>query len=107
MSVPGSAEATRLGNYVGGAWRGIEGVETLADIDPASGETVALVPLCGAAEVREAVEAARAAQPLWREVAPQRRARALLRLREELLRRREELVALVTADMGKTLADAD
>ena len=38
---------------------------------------------------------------------PQRRARALLALREELERRREELVALVTADMGKTLADAD
>ncbi len=38
---------------------------------------------------------------------PQRRARAVLALREELLRRREELVALVSADMGKTLADAD
>lgn len=107
MSVPGSAEATRLDNYVGGAWREIEGVETLDDVDPVSGEVTALVPLCGAAEVRESVEAARAAQPLWREVPPQRRARALLRLREELLRRREELVALVTADMGKTLADAD
>ena len=57
--------------------------------------------------MREAVEAARAAQPAWREVPPQRRARALLALREELLRRREELVALVSADMGKTLADAD
>jgi malonate-semialdehyde dehydrogenase (acetylating)/methylmalonate-semialdehyde dehydrogenase len=31
----------------------------------------------------------------------------VLALREELLRRREELVALVSADMGKTLADAD
>ena len=55
----------------------------------------------------EAVAAARAAQPGWREVPPQRRARAVLALREELLRRREELVALVSADMGKTLADAD
>jgi malonate-semialdehyde dehydrogenase (acetylating) / methylmalonate-semialdehyde dehydrogenase len=40
-------------------------------------------------------------------VPPQRRARAVLALREELLRRCEELVALVTADMGKTLPDAD
>ncbi len=58
-------------------------------------------------QVREAAEAARAAQPAWREVPPQRRARALLALREELLRRRKELAALVSADMGKTLADAD
>ena len=51
--------------------------------------------------------AARAAQPDWREVPPQQRARAVLALREELLRRRGELTALVSADMGKTLADAD
>jgi malonate-semialdehyde dehydrogenase (acetylating)/methylmalonate-semialdehyde dehydrogenase len=65
------------------------------------------VPLSGSAEVGAAVEAARAAQPGWRDTPPQRRARAVLALREELLRRRGELAALVSADMGKTLADAD
>jgi malonate-semialdehyde dehydrogenase (acetylating)/methylmalonate-semialdehyde dehydrogenase len=102
---PGSAAA--LSNYVGGEWRVVEGVETLEDVNPATGEVEALVPLSGRAEVREAVEAARAAQPGWRAVPPQRRARALLALRERLLQRREELVALVSADMGKTLADAE
>jgi malonate-semialdehyde dehydrogenase (acetylating)/methylmalonate-semialdehyde dehydrogenase len=96
-----------LHNYTGGEWREVVGVEALDDVDPATGEVVARVPLSGAAEVRGAVEAARAAQPGWREVPPQRRARALLAMREELLRRREELVALVSADMGKTLVDAD
>ncbi len=99
--------AERLSNYVGGEWRAVEGVEAIEDVDPASGEVAALVPLSGEAEVREAVAAARAAQPGWRDVPPQRRARAVLALREELLRRRAELVALVTADMGKTLEDAD
>jgi len=101
------ATAVRLANYVGGQWRPTDGVATLDDVDPVSGETTALVPLSGAAQVRNAVEAARAAQPGWREVPPQQRARALLALREELLRRRDELVALVSADMGKTLIDAD
>jgi malonate-semialdehyde dehydrogenase (acetylating) / methylmalonate-semialdehyde dehydrogenase len=96
-----------LANYIDGGWRPVDGVDTLDDVDPATGEVAALVPLSGARQVREAVEAARAAQPGWREVSPQRRARALLALREELLYRREELVTLVTADMGKTLADAD
>jgi malonate-semialdehyde dehydrogenase (acetylating)/methylmalonate-semialdehyde dehydrogenase len=100
-------EAVRLANYVGGAWRPADSVETLDDIDPVSGEVTALVPLSGKREVRAAVEAARAAQPGWRGVPPQQRARAVLALREGLLRRRDELTALVSADMGKTLADAD
>jgi malonate-semialdehyde dehydrogenase (acetylating) / methylmalonate-semialdehyde dehydrogenase len=99
--------AARLANYVAGGWRPVDAVDTLDDVDPASGEVAALVPLSGARHVREAVEAARAAQPAWRETPPQRRARAVLALRDGLERRREELVALVSADMGKTLADAD
>jgi malonate-semialdehyde dehydrogenase (acetylating)/methylmalonate-semialdehyde dehydrogenase len=95
-----------LRNYVSGAWLGADGVETIDDVDPASGEVVARVPLSGAVQVREAVAAARAAQPEWRAVPPQKRARAVLALREQLLRRREQLVALVSADMGKTLEDA-
>ncbi len=97
----------RLANYVGGEWRSADGVETIEDVNPATGEVVAEVPLSGKAEVRAAVEAARAAQPGWRSLPPQRRARAVLALREGLLARREELVALVSADMGKALADAD
>jgi malonate-semialdehyde dehydrogenase (acetylating)/methylmalonate-semialdehyde dehydrogenase len=88
-------------------WRAVDDVMTLDDVDPATGEIAALVPLSGARQVREAVEAAQAAQPGWRAVPPQRRARALLALREQLELRREELVALVSADMGKTLADAN
>jgi malonate-semialdehyde dehydrogenase (acetylating) / methylmalonate-semialdehyde dehydrogenase len=100
-------EVTTLANYSDGRWRPVDAVDTLDDLNPATGEVAALVPLSGAKQVRDAVEAARAAQPGWREVPPQRRARAVLALREGLERRREELAALVSADMGKTLADAD
>jgi len=97
----------RLPNYVAGAWRAVEGVEAIADVDPASGETLASVPLSGAAEVDAAVAAARGALPEWRALPPQRRARAVLTLREQLLARREELARLISVDMGKTLADAE
>ena len=96
-----------LRNYIGGSWRAANLVEELEDLDPVSGEVAARVPLCGAREVREAVEAARGAQAGWRGLGPQRRARAVLALREGLEARRGELAALVSADMGKTLADAD
>src|SRR4249919_2939804 len=82
-------EVRVLENYVGGGWRSVDGAKKLDDIDPASGEVVG--------EVRSAVEAARAAQRTWRDVPPQRRARAVLALRDRLLSRREELVALVSA----------
>ena len=99
--------APRLPNYVDGHWVDVPEVETLADVDPATGETLARVPLSGEAEVDAAVAAARAAQPDWGEVPPQRRARAVLELRGELLARRGELARLVSLDMGKTLADAE
>ena len=96
-----------LRNYIGGGWREAGPVKEIEDVNPATGGVVAMVPLCGARQVGEAVEAARGAQPGWRATPPQRRARAVLALRDGLEARREELVALVSADMGKTLADAD
>jgi malonate-semialdehyde dehydrogenase (acetylating)/methylmalonate-semialdehyde dehydrogenase len=102
-----SSEARTLRNYVGGKWVAAEPEPTLDDRDPATGELVAQVPLSGAGDVDVAVRAARAAQPGWRAVPPQERGRAVLALRDALLAHREELSALVTADMGKTLADAD
>jgi malonate-semialdehyde dehydrogenase (acetylating)/methylmalonate-semialdehyde dehydrogenase len=102
-----AAEARTLQNYIAGRWRDAEVSEALEDRDPATGELAARVPLSGAADVDEAVRAAREAQPAWREVPPQERARAVLALRDTLVSHRQEVTALVTADMGKTLADAD
>ena len=99
-------QARTLRNYVGGGWQAAAAGETLEDRDPVSGEISALVPLSGAAEVDAAVRAARTAQAEWREVAPQRRARAIMSLRAALSERREDLARLVTEDMGKTLDDA-
>jgi len=102
-----AAEARTLQNYAGGAWFDSGATEALDDRDPATGELTARVPLSVAADVDRAVKAARQAQPAWREVPPQERARSVLALRDALLEHRQEIAALVTADMGKTLADAD
>src|SRR3954454_23253621 len=102
----GPTETRILRNYIGGEWRSASGAETIEDRDPSTGELVAGVPLSVAADVDAAVHAAREAQPAWRDVAPQRRARAIMRLRHELSQRREDIARLVTEDMGKTLDDA-
>src|SRR5262245_39623896 len=102
---PSEGDARRLRNYVGGNW--VEpSCEWLEDVNPATGELSGLVPLSGAGDVDAAVAAARAAQPAWRAVAPQRRARAVMALREALWASRDEIARLVTEDMGKTLDDA-
>lgn len=100
-------ELRTLRNFIGGGWVDAEApAGALEDRDPATGDVAALVPLSGAADVDAAVRAARAAQPAWREVAPQKRARAVMAVREALWARREDLAQLVTADMGKTIDDA-
>ena len=99
--------ATRtLRNYIGGGWVEAAADGTLEDRNPATGGLNALVPLSGAADVDAAARAASEAQPGWRAVAPQKRARAVIALRDALWERREEIARLVTEDMGKTLADA-
>src|SRR3954465_10070539 len=93
--------------YVGGRFEApAPGTELLDDRNPATAEPLARVPLSAPDDVDRAVAAARGAQPAWREHSPLARGRAVMRLREELHAHREELAQLVTADMGKTLADA-
>src|SRR5262245_3444512 len=101
-----AAEARTLEDYIGGSFLAGATSETLEDRNPATGELAARVPLSGTADVDAAVRAAREAQPAWRQVPPQERARRILALRDALLRNRQELTALVTADMGKKLGDA-
>ncbi len=74
--------------------------------DPASGRQAAEGALATAGEVDEAVAAARTAQRRWREVPLGRRVQVLFSLRELVARHEAELAEVITAQHGKTLADA-
>ncbi len=106
METASATRAPTLRNYLGGAWREASATEALEDLDPASGELLARVPLSVRADVEAAVRSAAEAQPAWREVPVPQRARAVLDLRDALVSNRDELARLVTEDMGKTLDDA-
>ena len=75
--------------------------------NPASGEISARVALADTAEVNKAVAAAAAAWPAWAATPPLRRARVMFKLKELLERDRKELAAIITAEHGKVLSDAD
>ncbi len=74
--------------------------------DPASGEVTGRVPYADAALVGSAVAAASAAFPAWRAMPAVARARVMFRFKALLEQRRDELARLITAEHGKTLADA-
>jgi malonate-semialdehyde dehydrogenase (acetylating)/methylmalonate-semialdehyde dehydrogenase len=103
-----SATATRLlENYVAGRWTPARAATEVLDVtNPATGAALARVPLSGAADLDDAVAAARAALPEWRAVSTIARARKLFELRERLVARSDDMARSVTAEMGKTIADA-
>ena len=65
-----TATSTRLlDNYIAGQWTPAGAAIGELDVtNPATGETLARVPLSGAADLDAAVAAARAALPQWRAV---------------------------------------
>ncbi|GAA3456486.1 CoA-acylating methylmalonate-semialdehyde dehydrogenase [Dactylosporangium matsuzakiense] len=75
--------------------------------DPATGEQQAYVVAATAAETDAAVAGALAAFPAWRAASLSRRAEVMFRFRELVDANRKEIAALVSAEHGKTVADAE
>jgi malonate-semialdehyde dehydrogenase (acetylating)/methylmalonate-semialdehyde dehydrogenase len=73
---------------------------------PMTGEVASRVPLASTAEVRAAVENAKAAQPAWAATNPQRRARVLMKFLELVARDYDQLAETLAKEHGKTIADA-
>ena len=74
--------------------------------NPATGEAVAEIPRSTPEEIAAAVEAARLAFPAWSKTPVIQRCKVLLKYREILEAHAQEMIALVTEENGKTLAEA-
>jgi malonate-semialdehyde dehydrogenase (acetylating)/methylmalonate-semialdehyde dehydrogenase len=92
--------------WFGGEWREINGVATTPVHNPSTGDVIAEAPLCTAAHVNEAVEAAAAAFPAWMETPPVERARILFKFKALLEENFDELVRSNTREHGKTLVES-
>ena len=78
----------------------------IRSVNPATGELLGEVPDQGVAEVRVAVEKARAAQSAFAGLGLRRRGEALLGLRDAILRRADDLCDLLARENGKTRVEA-
>jgi alpha-ketoglutaric semialdehyde dehydrogenase len=92
-------------NYIAGEW--VEGEAVSRNLNPSdTNDIVGLYAHASAAQVENAVAAARAAFPAWSRTSPQERHDILLRASTEILARREELGRLLAREEGKSLPEA-
>jgi malonate-semialdehyde dehydrogenase (acetylating) / methylmalonate-semialdehyde dehydrogenase len=93
-------------HFIGG--KRVEGTSgRFADVyEPMTGEVRAKVALASKAEVRAAVENAKAAQRGWAATNPQRRARVLMKFLDLVHKEYDSLAELLAREHGKTIADA-
>jgi len=74
--------------------------------DPNTGQVQARVALGTKADLDRAVEAAKAAQPAWAAVNPQRRARIMFAFKALVEAHIDELAQMLSSEHGKVIADA-
>jgi malonate-semialdehyde dehydrogenase (acetylating)/methylmalonate-semialdehyde dehydrogenase len=93
-------------NFIGGSFCDSVTGRFLDVENPRHGKVMGKVVLSSAADVDAAVQAARAALPAWRATPMKERAQVMFRLKQFLERDREELAWLLSAENGKTIAEA-
>jgi acyl-CoA reductase-like NAD-dependent aldehyde dehydrogenase len=79
--------------------------DTIDALNPATGEVIARIPRCAAADVDRAVHAAAGAQPGWRAAGPLARAEVVNRIADVVAKHADELAALDVADNGSPIRE--
>ena len=94
------------GLYLNNEWVDAEGGKTFAVENPATGDVLAQVADGSVADAERAIAVAGAAQADWAKTSPRERSEILRRAYDLIIERTEELAAIMTAEMGKPLAEA-
>ncbi|MEP7295072.1 MAG: NAD-dependent succinate-semialdehyde dehydrogenase [Burkholderiales bacterium] len=92
--------------YVAGAWIDADNGQTVAVNNPATGEQIGTVPMCGTAETVRAIAAADVAQRAWAQVPAKERSAILRKLNDLMLANVDDLALIMTSEQGKPLAEA-
>src|SRR6266478_7502078 len=96
----------RVPQFINGQWMESNAREWADVLNPATGETLAKVPLADATEVTKAIDAAAAAYPEWRRTPPEDRIQPLFKLKQLLEDHIDDVSRLITQENGKTFTEA-
>jgi acyl-CoA reductase-like NAD-dependent aldehyde dehydrogenase len=91
-------------NYIAGQWGSDS--ETMPAINPATGETIGLLPKSSRTTAQKAIAAARAAQPGWAATSAWKRAEVCVAIAAKIDERRAEIARVLSQEQGKPLAEA-
>ena len=90
--------------YVGGEW--VSSENTFDVLNPATGEKLAALPSLGREETKTAIDAAEKAMKEWAGRTAKERAVVLRRWYDLIMENQADLAQILTAEMGKPLAEA-
>jgi len=98
--------ATEYKNFIGGKYVPAKSGRTYENRNPAdTDDLVGMFPSSDAADVADAVAAARAAYPKWKATPAPARGEIMRRATEKLIARKEECAKIATREMGKVLKE--
>jgi aldehyde dehydrogenase (NAD+) len=95
-----------FGHFINGAWQAPTEGTYFDTSDPSTGKKLATVAQGSAADVGNAVKAARSALPAWQSLTPHARARYLYALARQVQKHSRWLAVLETLDNGKPIRES-
>ncbi len=92
--------------FINGVWQDARDQRSFPVYNPATGALVGTVPDMGRDDTCEAIDAAHAAWPAWRERTAKERAEVLRRWFTLILDHRDALAELMSRESGKVIAES-
>ena len=105
-SILKDASLLREEAYIGGKWCSADSGQKFQVTNPATCQVIVNVADLGVADFKRAFEAAQVAQKEWAEATGKERAGVLRRLFDLVMANQEDLAKILTAEVGKPLAEA-
>ncbi len=99
-------EFKKEANYINGEWVKADSGETFEVHNPATGETIGVVPNAAGGETKRAIEAAHTAFKTFKKTSVVERANMLRKLSALIMENQESLAQLLAAEQGKPIAEA-
>jgi len=97
---------SNYGLFINHQWRFSASHETTQVVDPATEEVVGHIPVATAADLDDALDAARTTSRIWAQTSAWERSDILRRIAQELRARHEQMARLMSMETGKPIAEA-
>lgn len=92
--------------FIAGEWRGAEGRDVRPVFNPATANTIADLPIATAADLDEALTAAKRGWPVWRAKTAEERAALMHKAADNIRARADYIATLLTLEQGKPFREA-